>query len=127
MVVEVLVRVLLGEELALRVGGRLRVPVRVIRILGLPVEVADCVRVRGGERDIEELPVDVFEPAEDRVGEGDAVGVFVPPMDRVEDRVTPMVKEPLDVLVVHGLELDVFDRAEEEVFVGEPEDDFDPL
>ena len=124
--VEVLVRVLLGDELELRVGGRDRVPVRVILILGLPVDVADCVLVNGGERLTVGVPVDVFVGREERVREGEPVDVFVPPMDFVADRVTGIDGDTLDVFVEQGDAVLVFERAEEKLMLGDAELDLDP-
>ena len=121
-----LVRVLLGDELELRVGGRDRVPVRVILILGLPVDVADCVLVNGGERLTVGVPVDVFVGGEERVREGEPVDVFVPPMDFVADRVTGIDRDTLDVFVEQGDAVLVFERAEEKLMLGEAELDLDP-
>ena len=125
-VVEVLVRVLLGDELELRVGGRDRVPVRVILILGLPVEVADSVFVPGADLVTVGVPVDVLDGGEERVREGEPVVVFVPPIDFVADRVTGMVIDPLDVFVVQGEAVDVFDLAGEKLMLGDAEFDLDP-
>lgn len=124
--VTVLVRVLLGDELELRVGGRDRVPVRVTLILGLPVEVADCVLVPGADLLTVGVPVDVLDGGEERVREGEPVVVFVPPMDFVADRVTGMVIDPLDVFVVQGDAVLVFDLAAEKLMLGEAVFDLDP-
>ncbi len=123
---DVLVRVLLADELELRVGGRDRVPVRVTLILGLPVEVADCVLVPAADLVIVGLPVDVLDGGEERVREGEPVVVFVPPMDFVADRVTGMVIDPLDVFVVQGDAVLVFDLAAEKLMLGDAVFDLDP-
>ena len=125
-VVEVLVRVLLGDELEVRVGGRDRVPVRVILILGLPVDVADCVLVTWGDRLTVGVPVDVLDGGEERVREGEPVDVFVPPIDFVEDRVTGIVIDPLDVFVEQGDAVLVFEAAAEKLMLGDAELDLDP-
>jgi hypothetical protein len=123
---EVLVRVLLGDELEVRVGGRDRVPDRVTLILGLPVEVADCVFVNGGDLVTVGVPVDVLDGGEERVREGEPLDVFVPPMDFVAVRVTGMVRDPLDVFVEQGDAVLVFERAEEKLMLGDAVFDLDP-
>lgn len=122
---DVIVCVLLGDALALRVGARVRVPVRVTRILGLPVDVAVSVLERGDRLTVG-LPVDVLDGGEERVREGEPVDVLVPPIDRVADRLTGPVRVPLDVLVEHGDAVFVFEEAEEIVMLGEAEFVLDP-
>jgi hypothetical protein len=94
--------------------------------LGLSVLVAVSVLETGGDRLSVELAVGVLLPTGERVSEEEEVDVLVPPIVLVEERVTGMVEEAFDVLVVHGLELAVFDSAEEKLMLGEAELDFDP-
>ena len=101
-------------------------PVRVILILGLPVEVADSVFVPGADLVTVGVPVDVLDGGEERVRDGEPVVVFVPPMDFVADRVTGILIDPLDVFVVQGEAVDVFDLAVEKLMLGDAELDFDP-
>lgn len=124
--VDVILRVLFGDALDVRVPGRVRVSEPDLLMLGLSVPVAVSVLEMGGDLLTVELAVGVLDGRGERVGEGEADVVFEDAMDRVEDRVTGMVEEARDVLVVHGLELAVFDTAEEELLLGEAELDFDP-